>query len=219
MKKKTSSSKKSRKIAYIVKYIFTIVSWSFLVLLFLVIGLLGYYFYALKVYEEKGYEYAPIYSIYTIVSPSMVPTINVYDMIINFKVDNPLELNKDDIITFKSTALISEGLTITHRINDVQLVNGEYQYITKGDNNSAIDPSPALYKNIIGKTAFRLPGFGKIQKFISSSGGLLLIIIIPALLLIISDIYKIIKFKNIKGKSTIANSKMVKKTTHLDKLR
>lgn len=202
-------SKRSRKIIYVCKYITSVLSWSFFSILVVFIGILGYYYYSLKVYEKKGYEYAPKFSIYTIVSPSMVPTINVYDMIVNFKVDSPAEVSNGDIITFNSTSNISNGLTITHRVQDVQIVNGEYEYVTKGDNNSVADPSPASYKNIIGKTAFRLKGLGKVQKFVSSVYGYLLIITIPALLIIIKNIYNIIKYKNVKKSSYKANNKII----------
>lgn len=204
-------NKRSRKRKYILKYISSILSWSLFSILLVFIGILGYYYCALKVYEKKGYGYAPKFSIYTIVSPSMVPTINVYDMVVNFKVDTPADVMDGDIITFKSNAAISEGLTITHRVKDIQIINGKYEYITKGDNNNVADPSPAPFENIIGKTAFKLPGFGKIQRFVSSVYGYLLVITIPALLIIIKNIYNIIKYKNVKKNSRRANNRLVSK--------
>ena len=39
----------------------------------------------------------------------------------------------------------------------MQIVNGEYQFITKGDNNIIPDTAPALYRDVIGKTVVKLP--------------------------------------------------------------
>lgn len=205
------TNNKMRKIKYTLKCIASTISWSLLVCLFLFVGLFGYYFCASKVYEKKGYGYAPLYSFYTIVSPSMVPTINVYDMIINFKVNGPSEVNVGDIITFTSASNVSKGLTVTHRINDMQIVNGEYQYITKGDNNSDIDSSPAFYQSIIGKTVAKIPGFGKIQKFVGSAYGWLILILLPALIILLSDVYKLVKISHVKKSSSRANKKLVAK--------
>ena len=50
---------------------------------------------------------------YTILSPSMYPTIKPGDIIVTYKED---AYYKGDIITFVSSSNISNGKTITHRI-------------------------------------------------------------------------------------------------------
>lgn len=202
-------TKRQRKISYFFKYVMSIFSWTFFGCLVVFCLLLGYYFCANKIYEKKGYEYAPAFSLYTIVSPSMVPTINVYDLVVNFKVASPAHVMEDDIITFKSPSKISKGMMITHRVYDVQIVNGEYQYVTKGDNNQSIDPTPANYKNIVGKTAFKVPGFGKVQKFINSLYGWLFIIVIPAIVILFLDMSKLSKLNRVKRMSKQANKELV----------
>ena len=70
-----------------IKLATTIVSWVIFALLIICAILLVYYFVATKIYEKKGKGYEPAFFLYTIISPSMVPTINVYDVVVNTNVD------------------------------------------------------------------------------------------------------------------------------------
>lgn len=196
----------------VINYISTVITWSVFVILISFAMVLTYYFVALKIYEKKGEAYAPPFSVYTIVSPSMTPLIKVYDVIVNLKVDNPSDLKVGDIITFKSTSALTYDMTITHRIDDVQIVNGEYQYTTKGDANNISDMSPALYKNVIGKARLKLPGLGKVQMFVASKFGWFLAVIVPALLILMSDITKLYRINNARKYGNRANEIMIKNT-------
>ena len=118
--------------------------------------------------SEDSEEVLPTFSFFTIISPSMAPTINVYDVIINRRVDDPGAIEIGDIITFISTSSISRNMIVTHRVIEIQVNDGKYEFITQGDNNPAPDSSPALAENIIGKTVFRIPQLGRIQFFLSS---------------------------------------------------
>ena len=98
------------------KYITTIISWTIFALLVIIGILLIYYYISIKLYSTYGEKYEPKFSVYTIVSPSMEPTIKVYDVIINTKIDSLDELKSNDVITFISTWEVTEGMTITHRV-------------------------------------------------------------------------------------------------------
>lgn len=180
-----------------IKFISTILSWTALVILIMIAIFVFYYTLGNKI---KGEEFNPIFSLYTIVSPSMTPNINVYDVIVSKKINNPDEIKKGDVITFISTSSISKGMTITHRVIDIIDENGKISYKTKGDNNLSPDSSPALYDNVLGKVIFRIPQLGRVQYFLSSKGGWLIAIILPALAIIITDIFKIFKLTKVKNK-------------------
>ena len=76
----------------------------------------------------------------------MTPNINVYDVVVNIRVDDPEKIKVGDIITFKSQAATSEGMTITHRvIARDQLPDGTYEYMTQGDNNPEPDGSYVMF--------------------------------------------------------------------------
>ena len=200
---------KKMRIKSILNYIGSVISWTLFSILIICAAFLLYYFVSLKLYEAKGSKYKPFFSVYTIVSPSMVPTINVYDVIINKTVKKPTDVKVSDIITFESTGVLSHGLTVTHRVQDI------YYDETKGDNNPIKDDTPASYSNLIGKVVLKIPGLGNVQRFVGSKIGWLVVVIIPALVIIIQDIMKLIKVSNVKKHAEIENQKIVSQEEHL----
>ncbi len=194
MDKEQGKINQNRSFKSTIKFISTVLSWTVFTLLIVCIILLFYYFISMRIYALKGDKYAPTYSLYTIVSPSMVPNINVYDVIIDLKVDEPEELKIGDVITFVSESTESMGYTVTHRIVSImKKEDGSYSYVTKGDNNLIQDSAPVPYRNIIGKVALRIPQLGRIQIFIANSYGWLFLILIPALYIILKDLIKQLK--------------------------
>ncbi len=178
----------------LLKYISTVVSWTIFVLLLIIGVLLIYYYISVKLYATKGEAFEPKFSVYTIVSPSMEPTINVYDVIVNTKIDSIDDVKVNDVITFISTWNITYGMTITHRVVGTKtLDDGSKCLITRGDNNTQEDQTCVKEGDIIGIVKAVIPGLGQVQHFLSSSFGWLIAIIVPALYIIIKDIIKIIK--------------------------
>lgn len=184
----------------IFNFISTIVSWTALVILVLIALFLAYYTVGNKLSASKGERFEPFVSLYTIISPSMTPNINVWDVIVAKKVNSPNEIKVGDVITFISTSSISRGMTITHRVVAITSDENGIAYQTKGDNNLSPDSAPAKYDNVIGKVIFRIPQLGRIQDFLASKGGWLIAIVIPALFIIISDILKVFKLVGVKNK-------------------
>lgn len=189
---KSDTSKNNYKLIF--KYVSTIFSWTLFTLLLTIGTLLIYYFVASKLYATKGDKYEPAFSIYTIVSGSMEPTIKVYDVIINTKVDKNTGIKVNDVITFTSTSSNTNGMTVTHRVIGIKsLDDGSPCYVTRGDNNSNEDSSCVAGKNVIGKVKAVIPGLGRIQFFLASKFGWLLMIVLPAIYIIIKDLIKIFK--------------------------
>ena len=182
------------------KFIASVISWTALVLLILIALFLAYYTISTRIYSKKGEKYEPFISLYTIVSGSMEPNINIYDVVISKKAKNPEDIKVGDVITFTSTSSMSKGMTITHRVIEVVKTENGVGYRTKGDNNLSPDTAPAEYYNVIGKVILRIPGLGRIQSFIGTQSGWLIVIVIPALIIIISDILKIFKLAGVKNK-------------------
>lgn len=179
------------------KNISTIISWTVFVLLLICAAFLIYYFIALQIYKTKGAGYEPKFSLYTIASPSMVPNINVYDVVIDTKVKKPEDIKINDVITFNSSLPGVSGGTITHRVIAINKdSNGNYYYQTKGDNNLVEDNVKVTFKDIVGKVSLRIPKLGRIQGFVATKAGWLIIILIPALYIIVKDILKVLKLKD-----------------------
>lgn len=182
------------------KFVANIISWTVLVVLLLIAAFLSYYFIANKIYASKGEKYAPSVGLYTIISPSMTPNLNVYDVILDVKVKSPEDIKVGDIITFISTSSISKGLTVTHRVVAIIETENGLEYKTQGDNNLTPDSTTVQFKNILGKVLFRIPQLGRVQSFLSSAYGWLIVVVIPALIIIISDILKIFRLTGAKKK-------------------
>ena len=195
----------------ILKFISGIISWTILVILVIVAGFLLYYFVSVKLYAQKGEAYKPAFSLYTILSPSMEPNIKVYDVIFDVNVDSPEDIKEGDVITFISTATLTKGMTITHRV--VQIIQDEngYSYMTKGDNNLANDGAAVPFDNVLGKVLFKIPQLGRVQEFLGTKGGWLIVVVIPALIVIISDILKIFRLQSSKNQVESYEQKEKKK--------
>lgn len=186
---------------WIGKYIKEVVSWTIFTIL-LVIGIfLLYYFISVRLYTTKGEKYEPKFSVYTIASGSMTPTLNVYDVIINTRVDDIDKVKIGDVVTFVSTWNVNNGMIVTHRVVDKKtLDNNEVCLITRGDYNTNEDQSCVSKANLIGVTKAVIPKLGKIQYFLASKAGWLLLIIIPAFIIIFKNVMKIVKMAESNNK-------------------
>ena len=182
------------------KIITTLISWTLFCILILIIGFLVYYLVCTNTYAARGEKFEPKFSLYTIVSPSMEPTVKVYDVILDERVDDPRTIQKGDVITFISTSFISNGMTVTHRVIDIIDNGNGIEFVTRGDNNLEADADTAKAANVLGKVVLKIPQLGKLQLFLSSKGGWLIVVLIPALFVIVNDIFKIIKLGATKKK-------------------
>lgn len=169
----------------------TIISWTLFSILIICVIFLLYYFIATQIYAVKGEKYEPKFSLYAIMSNSMVPNINVYDVIIDLRIDNPDDIKTGDVITFISHAPETSGMTITHRVVAViKDKEGNYFYQTKGDNAPAEDSGYVAYSSIIGKVALKIPQLGRIQLLLSNSFGGVLIMLCISLFIILKSLIK-----------------------------
>lgn len=110
---------------------------------------------------------------YVVSSGSMVPVLNVNDVIIVRNGNSFDNLNVGDIIVFHRPGFDlpgAEDRIIVHRINQIGFTNdGQKVIVTKGDANDRIIPYidyPILEKNYIGKVIFVIPGIGIITQIL-----------------------------------------------------
>ena len=193
--KNKKSGKKS-----IFRLIIDIITWTIFALLMIVAFFLIYYVIATNIYARKGEKFKPIVSLYSIMSGSMLPTIKVYDVVVNLRIDDPVKLKEGDVITFISQSKINYGETITHRINKITYNNGSYYFTTKGDNNLVPDDSPVEFNNIIGKVILKIPQLGQAQFFLLKQGSKLFLILIPSFGILIYDLLKMLNLVDTKKK-------------------
>jgi len=188
------------------KLISKIISTAIFVILIMIISAIILYLVHVKYLESQNKLGEVKFNLYTILTQSMYPTIEAGDIIITYK-------NKDniyrsgDIITFISESNVSYGLTITHRVEEVFVLDGKYAYKTKGDANNTSDMSLTHAKAVIGKVVFRIPKAGYLQQFLVTGTGWIVAILIPALGIIISDILKAAKKASKKKEKTLSVEK------------
>lgn len=186
------------KVFQIINKILKFISWIILIMLLILAGFLIYYVLMAKKAEKAGIDYKPPMALYTIISPSMVPNINVYDVVFNVKVDNASDLNVGDVITFVSSDSYMKGMIITHRIVEKYTTNEGTQFKTKGDANVEADSALVFEENIIGRVLFKIPQLGRVQFFLSKRSGWFIAILIPALAVISYDIFKLFRLLVLK---------------------
>ena len=151
--------------------------------------------------NSKNENYRPTISMYTIVSPSMTPVINVYDVVINVHPKAPEKIEVGDIITYISKSPNSEGMTITHRVIEIiKNQDGTYEYITQGDNNSERDNLAVSYESVIGKEIMIIPGLGKIQFLIANKKSWLILLLIPVIIYLLKDVGQLIELFGLRKK-------------------
>lgn len=100
-----------------------------------------------------------------VASGSMVPTLNVGDLLIVQGV-NSRDLHVGDIIVFKPPYPYWKGVPWVHRIIDKRVRTNEVEYRTKGDANIAPDPFWVKSSNVIGKVLYRIPYLGYASLFL-----------------------------------------------------
>jgi signal peptidase len=116
--------------------------------------------------------FVPGYDLYLVRSESMVPTINMGDLIITGPAKDSAEVG--DIVTFELS-----GELVTHRIYSI----GD-TISTKGDAVEDPDPWTLTSSNIKGSYLFKIPYVGYATRFIQTKVGWFITIIIPAMVLV-----------------------------------
>lgn len=178
----------------IFRYIVSVISYAIFIFLMLLGGTLLLYIADIKIRAMKGDYSAPVFNAYVVLSGSMLPSIQIKDIVVTKKVAEE-ELEIGDIITFISPDPRFGGISVTHRIIDKYYdeSSGNYSYRTQGDNNNVADSALVPNNNILGKVILKIPKLGYLQDILSSKGGLIIVVLIPCLVILSYDIMKLLK--------------------------
>ena len=183
-----------------IKFIASVISYAIFIWLVLIGCTLLVYVADIKIRAAKGDNSPPAYNAYVVLTGSMIPEIQVRDVVITKKRD-PKDLEVGDIITFLSSDSRLSGVIVTHRIKNKYYdpTTGRYSFQTKGDNNNVEDFALAQDYNIIGEVIFKIPKLGYVQEILATKGGLIIIVLIPCLAVLSYDIVRL--GKNIRKKA------------------
>jgi len=176
------------------KFTVSVLSYALFIWLLLIGGTLLLYVADIKIRAAKGDYSAPVFNAYVVLSGSMLPYIEIKDIVVTKKVPAE-ELEVNDIITFIAPDSRYGGISITHRILDKYYDEslGTYTYRTKGDANNVADSALVPNDNVLGKVILKIPKLGYLQDLLSSKGGLIFVVLIPCLVILSYDIMKILK--------------------------
>jgi len=129
---------------------------------------------------------------YVVSSGSMIPVLNVGDILIVKDGNTFNSLKVGDIIVFNRPQ--SGDRVIVHRIIEVNDRFGEKVIVTKGDANDGIIPGtdfPIREKDYIGSVAYTVPKVGLVLKYLNP----------PVNYIIIAGIIGILIYTNMKKKN------------------
>lgn len=112
---------------------------------------------------------------FVIVSGSMIPTINIGDVVIVNETNN---INVGDIIAFRR-----ESTVIVHRIVKEMKINGEIMYQTKGDNNNVEDKELVRNNSVEGVLWGRIPVLGRVLMWLYNHLSIVIIVLLAFLII------------------------------------
>ncbi len=95
------------------------------------------------------------YGSLVIATPSMTGELNKGDAIIYKAYENDRKIDAGQILVFEK-----DGSTIVHRLVDIEIINGQARYYTKGDANEDIDVGYITSSNIVGTVEAKVPYLG-----------------------------------------------------------
>lgn len=184
-----------------IRFVINVISYAIFIFLMLIGVTLLIYVGDIKLREAKGDFTPPKYNAYVVLTGSMLPTIQVKDIVVTKKVGED-KLKVGDIVTFLTPDQRFNGISITHRIIEryYNETDNKYYYKTQGDNNNIADDVLISNDNIYGKVILKIPKLGYIQDLLASKSGLIIVIIIPCLAILSYDIVKVLKNVGKKSK-------------------
>lgn len=140
------------------------------------------------------------YHIYRVQTDSMVPTLQVGDVIM-VKETPAEDIEIGDIITYRVLEGDLAGQTITHRVYQEPVVrNDEYFYVTKGDKAGAAPDKEISYAQVEGRYVRTIPLINGLYTFFLSPAGLITFIGLIIVLFGYEMISLIVSYKSIDEK-------------------
>ncbi|MEG2420232.1 MAG: signal peptidase I [Oscillospiraceae bacterium] len=132
------------------------------------------------------------YSFMTVLTGSMEPNIPTGSLLVVKQVDAQT-LEKGDIISFYTTLGGYDSMINTHRIDEVLTGSGELSFRTRGDANSAADPSPVTASQLIGQVIAVSHGFGVAISFLRHQAVFLVLVLVPLLVILVTYIRRLVR--------------------------
>lgn len=126
------------------------------------------------------------YEMRVVKSGSMEPAIPTGSIVLVAPVES---YEVGDVVTYHTGQ--AGSIPVTHRIVKKNQGEQHLYYLTKGDANEDMDPSPVAHQRVMGKVTAHLPFMGYAIEFARTPLGFALLIGIPALVIILDELANI----------------------------
>ena len=133
------------------------------------------------------------YSIYTIITESMVPKYQVGDMVIAKKVATS-DLSVEDDIVYMGQKSDFAGKIVTHQIIKIDTEKGKRVFHTKGIANTIEDPL-VEESQVLGKVIMKSNILSFISKIVNNPYGFYFVIFVPFAILLVMEITDFVEEK------------------------
>jgi signal peptidase I len=120
------------------------------------------------------------YHSFTVLSGSMVPALQVGDLVVDEPLA-PLDIRPGDVITFPDPE--HGGRLITHRARGIRVHGTTVEVTTKGDANNSMEEWSIAATGRVGRVVYRLPWLGYVLVSARSRPGRIGLLVLPALAL------------------------------------
>lgn len=130
--------------------------------------------------------FVPGYNLLMVRSESMVPYLNIGDLIVTGPMNGPFkgEISPGTVVTYQY-----RNELVTHRVKQI---DGEV-LVTQGDATEDPDPWQVTINDVRGVFLFKIPSVGYVTRFVQTKTGWFLTIIIPGALLVLWLVKDIVK--------------------------
>jgi len=156
---------------------------SLVILAIILVGIVAFWF-GIRTYLRTD---SPLLAV---ASGSMIPTLNVGDLIVvqgGFNVSNiNAAYGTGDIIVFHKPYDPDE--LIVHRAVEMHTSVNTTYLKTKGDNNNGVDPWEITDNDLVGKVVWTIPYLGNVPLFVRTPTGMMIIIVLIVILVLLEFI-------------------------------
>lgn len=145
-----------------------------------------------------------------VLTDSMAGTFDAGSLIFCNSVDAK-DVKEGDIICYFDPS--GNGTTTTtHRVSEIQTSSdGSLSFVTKGDANNDVDPTPVPESKLVGVYKFHIAGLGSVAMFMQTTPGLIIFVVLPIAILIAYDVIRRRMFDKKKTTETEALEAQLKK--------
>lgn len=133
------------------------------------------------------------YSIYTIITESMVPKYNIGDMVIAKKTPTN-ELKVEDDVVYLGKKSDFAGKIVTHQIIKIETTDNKTYFHTKGIANEIEDPLVES-DQVLGKVIMKSNILSFISRIVNNSYGFYFVIFVPFAILLVMEVIDFVEEK------------------------